>query len=78
YTIRDDHDVRNGVTFEVAEARFDRYFEQFVADGYTFPFVPVMVSGLATDHGSRNAALMVFVNPWNEKHGDRIFIQPAR
>ncbi|MEK4474870.1 glycoside hydrolase [Paenibacillus sp. FSL R7-0048] len=77
YTIRDDHDVRNGVSFEVAEARFDRYLQQLVADGYTFPFVPVMVSGLPTDNGSPNAALMDFVNPWNEKHGERIRIQPA-
>lgn len=77
YTIRDECDTRQGVTFETAELRINRYLDRLAEDGYDYPFVPVMVSGLPTDNSSPNAAVMEFVHAWNEKHGENIYIQPA-
>lgn len=77
YTIKDELDTSKGVTFEMAEIRIKRYIEKLAADGFEFPFAPVMLSGLPTDNGSPNAKMMEFVNEWNEKHGEEICIVPA-
>lgn len=78
YTIRDEMDTsKGGVTFEMAEIRINRYLERLKKDGFPYPFIPVMLSGLPTDNSSPNAEMMDFVNKWNEKHGDQICIQPA-
>ncbi|NGP44799.1 glycoside hydrolase [Bacillaceae bacterium SIJ1] len=77
YTIKDELDTRNGVTFDMAEIRMKRYFARLAADGFEFPFVPVMASGLPTDNGSPNPRMMEFINAWNEKNGDEITIVPA-
>ncbi|MGZ9585214.1 glycoside hydrolase family 38 N-terminal domain-containing protein [Paenibacillus marinisediminis] len=77
YTIKDELDASKGVTFEIAEVRIKRYLKRLTEDGYEFPFVPVMLSGLPTDNGSPNAQMMEFVNAWNEKYVDDICIVPA-
>lgn len=71
YTIKDEFDTSKGITFEIAEARIPRYLERLRADGYPFPFAPVMMSGLPTDNSSPNAQLMDFVNQWNSKHSEK-------
>ncbi|MGO4692968.1 glycoside hydrolase [Paenibacillus sp. 2TAB26] len=77
YTIKDEFDTTKGITFEIAEARIPRYLERLRADGYPFPFAPVMMSGLPTDNSSPNAQLMDFVNQWNSKHSEKIKIVPC-
>ncbi|MCU6713029.1 glycoside hydrolase [Paenibacillus sp. J5C_2022] len=79
YTIKDEFviDTAQGVTFDIAEVRIPRYVKRLQEDGYSFPFAPVMLSGLPTDNGSPNAQLMDFVKEWNGKHGEDIRIQPV-
>jgi len=77
YTIKDEFDTSKGITFEIAEVRIQRYIDRLQEDGYSFPFAPVMFSGLPTDNSSPNVQMMGFVNQWNEKHGDRIWIEPS-
>ncbi|WP_314584734.1 glycoside hydrolase [Paenibacillus terrigena] len=77
YTIKDELDLSKGMTFEMAEIRIQRYIERLEQDGYAFRFAPVMFSGLPTDNSSPNAVVMDFIRQWNEKHGDRIYIELA-
>ncbi|OXM14773.1 hypothetical protein [Paenibacillus herberti] len=77
YMIRDEFDTSRGVTFEIAEARIHRYIDRMEQDGYAFNFAPTMFSGLPTDNGAPNTAIMEFAQKWNENHGDRVKIVPA-
>jgi len=74
YTIKDELDTSQGVTFEIAETRIQRYINRLEQDGYAFRFAPVMFSGLPTDNGSPNPQIMEFIQQWNAKHGEQIMI----
>lgn len=74
YTIKDELDTSQGVTFEIAETRIQRYIQRLEQDGYAFRFAPVMFSGLPTDNGSPNPQVMEFIQQWNAKHGEQIMI----
>ncbi|WMT41285.1 glycoside hydrolase [Paenibacillus sp. D2_2] len=74
YTIKDELDTSQGVTFEIAETRIQRYINRLEQDGYSFHFAPVMFSGLPTDNGSPNPQIMEFIQQWNAKHGEQIMI----
>ncbi len=77
YTIKDEFDTSKGITFEIAEARIQRYVDRLEQDGYAFRFAPAMFSGLPTDNSSPNVQVMQFIQQWNEKHGERITIEIA-
>ncbi|NGP45949.1 glycoside hydrolase [Bacillaceae bacterium SIJ1] len=66
--IVDNHD-------EVMTTRIERYLKKLEEEGYPYDFVPVMVSGLATDNGSPNGDIMQVLNAWNEKHGEQVQIE---
>ncbi|MCM3041540.1 glycoside hydrolase [Paenibacillus motobuensis] len=74
YTIKDELDTSQGVTFEIAETRIQRYIHRLEQDGYAFRFAPVMFSGLPTDNGSPNPQIIEFIQQWNAKHGEQIMI----
>jgi hypothetical protein len=77
YTIKDEFDTSKGITFEIAEARIQRYVERLEQDGYAFRCAPAMFSGLPTDNSSPNVQVMQFIHQWNEKYGERITIEMA-
>lgn len=60
---------------EIAETRINRYLNLLEEEEYPYDFVPVMVSGLATDNGSPNGKIMEFINQWNERFGEEIEVQ---
>lgn len=60
---------------EIAEIRIQRYLAQLETEEYPADFVPVMISGLATDNGAPNGQLMAFIHEWNTKHGDSVHIE---
>lgn len=62
---------------EIMETRIGRYLRKLEEERYPYDFVPVMVSGLATDNGSPNGEIAQAIRAWNEKHGDRVRIEMA-
>jgi predicted small integral membrane protein len=60
---------------EVAAERLPRYLAHLEQRGYAFDFVPVHVSGLATDNSPPSAAIPRFVESWNAQHGHSIRIE---
>ncbi|WP_152394475.1 glycoside hydrolase family 38 N-terminal domain-containing protein [Paenibacillus guangzhouensis] len=77
YMIRDEFDTPAIVDnqMEIAEIRIERYLAQLEEEGYPYDFVPVMISGLATDNGAPNGDLMAFIHEWNAKHGESVHIE---
>lgn len=66
--IVDNHD-------EIMLTRIERYLSKLEEECYPYDFVPVMVSGLATDNGSPNGEIMKVLHSWNEEHGDKVQIE---
>lgn len=60
---------------EIMTARIKRYLSKLEEEQYPYDFVPVMVSGLATDNGSPNGEIANMIRKWNEKHGDKVKIE---
>lgn len=60
---------------EIMNTRIERYLSKLEDEGYPYDFVPVMVSGLATDNGSPNGDIARAIRSWNELHGDRITVE---
>ncbi|GHH99832.1 glycoside hydrolase [Neobacillus kokaensis] len=60
---------------EIMSTRMERYLSKLEEEQYPFDFVPVMVSGLATDNGSPNGDIMKVIHSWNAEHGDKVEIQ---
>lgn len=79
YIIRDEFHTPAIVSNhdEIMETRIDRYLNLLEQENYPYDFVPVTVSGLATDNGAPNGAIMDVINRWNAEHGDRVQIQMA-
>ncbi|MCG7408081.1 glycoside hydrolase [Paenibacillus sp. ACRRX] len=68
YENKDTHD-------QLARIRLNRYVCQLEAEQYPFSFVPVMLSGLATDNGAPNSAIADWISEWNTQFGDSIRIE---
>ena len=60
---------------KVAEIRIPRLFKQLEEDQYPYDFLPVMISGLRSDNGPPNVAILDQVNLWNDAHGDEIRVE---
>lgn len=54
---------------EIAEVRLSRYLAQLERDEYPYSFVPIMVSGTASDNAPPNPEIATFVAEWNSRHG---------
>jgi len=79
YMIKDEcdaHDIHHD-PMKVAEIRIPRLFKQMQEDNYPYQFLPVMISGLRSDNGPPNAAILDQVNLWNETHGQEIRVEMA-
>lgn len=63
-TIYHDH-------WKVAELRIPRLWTSLQKNGYPFPFLPVMISGLRTDNAPPNGEIASTIDRWNQTHGDR-------
>ena len=70
YIIRDGLDSTEPDPFLRAEKRLENYKNKLRAEGYTYDFVPINVSGAMTDNGSPNASIADFCRIYNEKHDD--------
>ncbi|TDQ41123.1 glycosyl hydrolase [Aureibacillus halotolerans] len=57
------------------EAGLLRYKADLEAQAYSFPFIPLMVSGVMTDNAPPSGEIMAFVAEWNRSHRDTF---PAR
>ncbi|WP_256256445.1 glycoside hydrolase [Paenibacillus sp. BC26] len=79
YIIRDEFHTPAivGNHDEIMDARIDRYLSLLEQENYPYDFVPVTVSGLATDNGSPNGAIMDVINRWNARHGEQVQIRMA-
>ncbi|MDQ6417955.1 glycoside hydrolase [Paenibacillus sp. LHD-117] len=77
YMIRDEFHTPAIVDnhFEIMTTRIDRYLAQLEAEQYPYDFVPVMVSGLATDNGSPNGDIAKVLQAWNAEHGEQVHIE---
>ncbi|WP_212979528.1 glycoside hydrolase family 38 N-terminal domain-containing protein [Paenibacillus azoreducens] len=62
---------------EIMKTRIERYLSKLEEEGYPYDFVPVMISGLATDNGSPNGEIAHAIRTWNELHGDKIHVEMA-
>lgn len=60
---------------EIMKTRIERYLCKLEEEGYPYDFVPVMVSGLATDNGSPNGEIAQAIQAWNEWYGDGIVLE---
>ncbi len=60
---------------KVAEIRIPRLFRQLEEEGYPYQFLPVMISGLRSDNGPPNAAILDQINWWNDIHGHEIRVE---
>ncbi|WP_237392005.1 glycoside hydrolase [Paenibacillus dendrobii] len=60
---------------EIMETRIGRYLLKLEEEGYPYDFVPVMVSGLATDNGSPNGEIASAIQAWNREHGGEVQVQ---
>ncbi|MGG1878293.1 glycoside hydrolase [Paenibacillus cisolokensis] len=61
--------------WEVAEQRIQAYVACLEEEGYPYPFVPIMVSGLIWDNAPPNAEVTDFVERWNRRHGHQIELE---
>jgi len=79
YMIRDEFDHRSvepqDIHDQLANIRIHRYVAQLEAEGYPYSFVPVMLSGLATDNASPNSDIIEWIKKWNSQNGDHISIE---
>ncbi|MCJ8012720.1 glycoside hydrolase [Paenibacillus sp. KQZ6P-2] len=60
---------------EIMETRIDRYLSKLEEEGYPYDFIPVMISGLATDNGAPNGDIALAIQKWNQEHGDKVQIE---
>ncbi|GIP28668.1 hypothetical protein J23TS9_37980 [Paenibacillus sp. J23TS9] len=60
---------------EIMATRIERYLRKLEEEGYPYDFVPVMISGLATDNGSPNGDIAQAIQTWNREHGDMVQIE---
>ncbi|WP_175406361.1 glycoside hydrolase family 38 C-terminal domain-containing protein [Bacillus sp. FJAT-27264] len=79
YMIRDEFNhklvERGEIHDQIANIRIHRYLTQLEAEQYPYPFVPVMLSGLPTDNGAPNSAIIEWIGQWNRQHGEQISIE---
>ncbi len=76
YTIRDSFHA--GETHrDLAERRIPALLQALEEQEYPFDFVPIVISGLATDNGPPNADVLKEIDWWNDAHGDTVTIQMA-
>jgi hypothetical protein len=61
--------------FQITERRIFRYVASLKEYGYTYDYVPVMISGVVSDNAPANGALMDTINKWNTRHGDEIELE---
>lgn len=60
---------------EIAEVRIPRYLAQLEADDYPYSFIPIMVSGTASDNAPPNPDIARFAAEWNGRHGSNVLLQ---
>lgn len=60
---------------DVAAERMPRYLRHLEQRGYPFDFVPVHVSGLATDNSPPSESIPRFMEAWNARHGEAIRLE---
>lgn len=76
YQIKDEF-VNDYTTdqFEIATKRIFRYIEDLTNRGYTYDFIPLMISGFISDNAGPNEDLLTFIHRWNESFGDQITLK---
>lgn len=76
YQIKDQYinDFETG-QMDVAEARIFGYVDELQNKGYKWPFIPLMISGFASDNAGPNEDVLDFIHEWNYKHGEEITIE---
>lgn len=77
YMIRDEFHTPAivGNREEIMSTRIERYLSKLEEEQYPYDFVPVMISGLATDNGSPNGDIAKVIQIWNKEHGDKVQIE---
>ncbi|WP_413371972.1 glycoside hydrolase [Paenibacillus taichungensis] len=79
YMIRDEFGHRlvepANIHDQIANIRIHRYLAQLEAEQYPYDFVPMMLSGLPTDNGSPNSAIMEWIDAWNRQNGEGISVE---
>lgn len=77
YIIRDEFHTPSIVNNhdEIMATRIERYLTLLESEDYPYDFVPVTLSGLATDNGAPNGAIMDVIGRWNAEYGEQVQIQ---
>lgn len=79
YMIRDEFGHRlvepADIHDQVANIRIHRYLAQLEAEQYPYDFAPVMLSGLPTDNGSPNSAIVEWIEAWNRNNDGEIAVE---
>ncbi|WP_426250822.1 glycoside hydrolase [Paenibacillus pabuli] len=79
YMIRDEFGHRlvepTNIHDQIAHIRIHRYLAQLEAEQYPYDFVPMMLSGLPTDNGSPNSAIVEWIEAWNRQNGGEVSVE---
>lgn len=77
YMIKDGLDSKDIGDYERAEKRIFNYLEKFEEEEYPFDFIPITVSALMTDNAPPSFKVIEFINRWNKKHKDKVYLEMA-
>lgn len=61
--------------WSIAGIRLWRYLQRLEDEGYPIDFVPVHISGLATDNAPPSESIVRFINDWNAASGSGIHLE---
>lgn len=76
YQIKDEYMFDSTTEqFEIATKRIFRYIEDLTSRGYTYDFLPLMISGFMSDNAGPSEQLLGFINRWNETFGDQVTLK---
>lgn len=63
----------DNTNLKITENRIFTFLDEVKeVEGYTYDFIPMMVSGINTDNGTPNPGVLKTIEAWNSKHGDNI------
>lgn len=75
YIIKDGLNTVEPNLFRRGELRIQSYVDSLVKSGYKYNFIPVTVSGRATDNSCPNAEIVEFCKRYNVLHGNQIHLE---
>ena len=57
---------------ELSMARTGRYLKRLEQDGYPYGFIPMTISGMATDNSPPSREILRFASEWNQEFGSSV------